>query len=269
MINGKATIWGDGFLGLILASAVYERHEEIFDGSGETLKATCKMWRRGNPVPFIGTFGTANAKTANLGGKGTYLAWPREMFMWRARHRAGQAGFSDVTKGLIPREIAEDWPEPEAPKPPIVQPRRASAAPVAPQEPPITVDSRPIEEAPPPAPPEATKAPEGPAPSNGPENGGNASTGTGSAPALKSGSVEEMSEDEVRPALEGIIQSIADREGVAFGVVLDRIASFDGKNKQTGATERVTVRSLDMVFAKGTKWGRRIYHDAKKEWSKS
>jgi phage recombination protein Bet len=151
---------------------------------------------------------------------------------------------------------------------PIIQPRRASAAPApAPQEPPITVDARPIEE-PPAAPPEAAKASEDPAPSNGPEKAPDAATGTGWALPLKSGSVAEMDEHEVRPALEGVIQSIADKEGKEFAAILDRIASFDGTDK-AGKPTRVSVRDLDFVFRKGTKWGRKLYHDAKAEWNKS
>jgi hypothetical protein len=153
MINGKATIFGDGYLGLIQASPAYERHEEVFTGSGSTLTAVCKFWRKGNPVPFVGSFSMADANTAkvcekdkegnkkwiSLSEKATYKSWPREMLMWRARHRAGQAGFSDATKGLIPREIADDYPEPAAQRPELRRP----------MEKPIDAEARVVE--PPPA----------------------------------------------------------------------------------------------------------------------
>jgi phage recombination protein Bet len=73
---------------------------------------------------------------------------------------------------------------------------------------------------------------------------------------------DEMGEEEVRPALEGIIADLAKRDGIAFEAMLDKIASF---NKPDGSG-RFTVKSLDTVFKKGTKWGRKIYSDARKLW---
>jgi hypothetical protein len=270
VINGKPSVYGD--LGVALVqrarapdgNPLLENCKEEWVGTGDNKTAICRLWRRGIAEPFEGRFSFADAKRADLLGKDTYRKYPERMIMWRARSWAYRNGFSDALKGLIFREEAEDFPAVEAPRPAIIQPRRASAAPApVAQEAPITVDSRPIEEAPPPAPPEATKASEDPAPSNGPEKAPDAATGTGGAFPLKSGSVDTMEEHEVRPALEGVIQSIADKEGKEFAAILDRIASFDGKDG------RVTVRSLDMVFKKGTKWGRKLYHDAKKDWSKS
>jgi len=110
VINGRPSIFGDGYLGLLLASPVYEKHEEAYSGSGASRRATCTMWRRGNPTPFVGTFGYADAQTAGYLGKDTYKQHPDRMYMWRARHAVGQAGFADVTKGLLPAEVAEDYP---------------------------------------------------------------------------------------------------------------------------------------------------------------
>jgi hypothetical protein len=166
VINGRPSIWGDGYQGLLLSSPVYDRHEESYTGSGTTRKAICKVWRKGNPVPFEGTFGYADAQVAGYLAKDTYKQHPDRMYMWRARHAAGQAGFSDVMKGLIPAEIADDYPPVEVVSK-VVQPRRKSAPP-PPPEPAVVVEApQPPEDAPgdaqePPESPEAQPSPEAP-----------------------------------------------------------------------------------------------------------
>lgn len=134
VINGRPSIFGDGYLALITASSVYERHEEEYIGTGAQRKAVCRMWRRGNPQPFVGVFGAAEAVAAGLSGRDTYKQYADRMYMWRARHIAGQAGFSDVTKGLLPAEVAEDYPRTVESRV-VEQPRRKRA-----QEPVVTVE---------------------------------------------------------------------------------------------------------------------------------
>jgi phage recombination protein Bet len=74
---------------------------------------------------------------------------------------------------------------------------------------------------------------------------------------------DEMGEEEVRPALEGILADLAKRDGKTFEETLDRIASYTRKDGS-----RFTVLDLNVVFKNGTKWGRKIYSDARKEWEK-
>jgi hypothetical protein len=148
VINGRPSIFGDGYLAIITSSPAYERHEETLEGAGATRQATVKMWRKGNPTPFVGVFGAKDAVTAGLSGRDTYKQYADRMYTWRARHIAGQAGFSDVLKGLLPAEVAEDYPrEVEST---VVMPRRRSAP--AP-EPVVTIDA-PAAPAPEPAQPE-------------------------------------------------------------------------------------------------------------------
>jgi hypothetical protein len=126
VINGRPAIFGDGYLAIITSSPAYERHEESLEGAGPTRKAVVKMWRKGNPTPFVGEFGAKEAATAGLASRDTYKQYADRMYTWRARHIAGQAGFSDVLKGLLPAEVAEDYPrEVEAT---VVMPQRRSAA---------------------------------------------------------------------------------------------------------------------------------------------
>lgn len=112
VINGMPAVWGKGAFGKVISSKVYERHEESFEGEGVTRKAICKIWRKGNPNPHIGTFSYDDAKTAALLSKDTYQKYQDTMFMWRARSRAFDA-FSDVLKGFAIAEVVMDYP-PEA-----------------------------------------------------------------------------------------------------------------------------------------------------------
>jgi hypothetical protein len=107
-------------------------------------------------------------KMVSLSEKATYKSWPREMLMWRARHRAGQAGFSDATKGLIPREIATDWPETEAP-PPRPELRRPQEKPAEPVDVPARVVDPPAAELPAPGPAPEPEAKQEPPPAEAPK----------------------------------------------------------------------------------------------------
>lgn len=109
VINGRPSIYGEGYWGVILKSSVYEKHAENFSGEGDAFTATVSIWRRGNPEPHVGTFSIGDAKRSGLLAKDTYQKHPKDMLLWRARHRAGQAGFSDILRGLIPNEISEDY----------------------------------------------------------------------------------------------------------------------------------------------------------------
>lgn len=182
-----------------------------------------------------------NGKRTKIGEEKVPLFQLKAMAQTRAGSRALKALFSwvAVLAGYNPTPAEEMTGNEEGrkpPPPPVQQPRRASEAPKA---------------TPPAAPTEGTESPKD------------------APPPLKSGSVAEMEDHEVRPALEGVIQSIAEKEGKPFAEILDRLASFDGKDRDTGKPKRVSVRDLDFVFRKDAKWGRKIYHDAKAEWSKA
>jgi len=145
VINGRATLWGDALLAVVMAAPVYQDHQESFVVSGkpvdtltaEDLKqdataAVCTFQRRGKATPATRAFSIADAKRAGLWGKsGTWQAYPQRMLQMRARAFAARDMFPDVLKGIA---MAEEWqdvtPSPAAP-PPVVR-RMSERAPVAP-----------------------------------------------------------------------------------------------------------------------------------------
>ena len=116
IINGRACLWGDLFLGIIQASPDYEWHTEKFEGEGDNFGAVCTMKRKGSE-PHTVKFTVADAKTAKLWGKRGYngqdTPWvtnPKRMLQSRARGFCGRDKFSDALKGLIIAEEAMDMP---------------------------------------------------------------------------------------------------------------------------------------------------------------
>jgi hypothetical protein len=110
IINGRASVWGDLFLGLIQTHPAYEYHKEYFDGEGATLAAVCIMKRKGSE-PHLTKFSVQDATTARLWGKeGPWKTNPKRMLQMRARGFCGRDKFSDALKGLIIAEEAMDLP---------------------------------------------------------------------------------------------------------------------------------------------------------------
>lgn len=108
IINGRASLWGDLFLGVIQTHPQYEWHKEWMDGTGEQRGAICQMKRRGQEVHTV-KFTVADAKTARLWGKeGPWKTTPDRMLQMRARGFAGRDKFADALKGLIIAEEAMD-----------------------------------------------------------------------------------------------------------------------------------------------------------------
>ena len=111
LINGKPCLYGDGLLGVVRASGVFEWiKEELTDGV-----ASCIVKRRGEE-PLERTFSEADAKLAGLWGKRTtkgeptpWITYPQRMLAMRARAFALRDAFADVLKGIAPREEVEDW----------------------------------------------------------------------------------------------------------------------------------------------------------------
>lgn len=146
VINGRPSVWGDGFLALIIGSSAYREHDEYFLVDGERrdvlfpkdlqkddTTAVSTFWRRDRQNPIVGYFSIAQAKKASLWGKeGPWQTYPDRMLKMRARGFAGRDGFSDILRGVKSTEELLDTPEldlPEIPKrPDTIQPRRASEA---------------------------------------------------------------------------------------------------------------------------------------------
>jgi len=112
VVNGRPTIWGDGFLGLIQSSGLLEFQDEHYEGDEGTddFRAVCVLRRIGNESEFRNEYSIRDAKAAGLWGKqGPWTTNPKRMLKMRARAFSGRDGFSDVLKGLSMREEVEDY----------------------------------------------------------------------------------------------------------------------------------------------------------------
>ncbi len=127
VVNGRATIWGDGAIGLVRGSGKCEWIKERIDGQGDARVAICEVKRKGEPDPIVGKFSVKDAQTANLWTKaGPWKQYPERMLKMRARAFALRDGFADVLRGLgIAEEVQDvvltrDAPQPpQPPRPPV------------------------------------------------------------------------------------------------------------------------------------------------------
>jgi hypothetical protein len=140
-INGRPTAYGDAVSGLVNNSGLLEDAPEVtYSGQPGTEARTCevKIRRRGRKTPFCGRFSMADAKRAGLIGKDNWKAYPDRMLYWRAYSYAARDGFSDVLKGLTPREVAIDLAAEDykvIDSKPVPTPPDAKAQPAAIEEP--------------------------------------------------------------------------------------------------------------------------------------
>lgn len=124
VIHGRASIWGDAFLGVVRHCPGWaeDGYKEWYDGEGDAYAAYCQV-RRGTGQPQVGTFSIEDAKQAKLWdpdgskskargdkGPGTWTNFPKDMLMWRARTRVMRRVFADSLAGLTTREEAMDIP---------------------------------------------------------------------------------------------------------------------------------------------------------------
>lgn len=113
VVNGKPALYGDALLGVVLGSGLVEDISETIEGEGDARTAICRVKRRGMATPIVRTFSVKDAKAAGLWGKsGPWTQYPDRMLPMRARSWALRDGFSDVTRGLIAAEEAQDIPSP-------------------------------------------------------------------------------------------------------------------------------------------------------------
>lgn len=124
VINGRPSIWGDGFLALIMASPSYRDHDEYYEIDGQrtdtitaedmkqpTTCGVCTFWRHGKATPVTRRFSIAQAHKAQLWGKaGPWTTYPDRMLLLRARSWAGRDTFPDVLRGIGSAEEALDAP---------------------------------------------------------------------------------------------------------------------------------------------------------------
>jgi hypothetical protein len=126
VINGKPGVYGDGFLGVIMSSPAYARHEEHYvlasgdvvkslsqaDLANDETRAVSKFWRKGNPEPFVAEFSIGDAKRAGLWSKeGPWKNYPARQMRWRARGFAGRDAFAAELRGIKSAEELLDAPD--------------------------------------------------------------------------------------------------------------------------------------------------------------
>lgn len=135
--NGHPSLYGDGFLAVLLASPHYQDHDEYFLVNGERREllvaadmqrddtaAVCTFHRVGRARPVTATFSIANAKKAGLWTKaGPWTEYAARMLKLRARGFAGRDCFADVLRGIRIEAEVNDLPPDDAPPPVVVQRR--------------------------------------------------------------------------------------------------------------------------------------------------
>ena len=105
VINGRASLWGDGLLGIVQASPSYEWIDE---SQCSEKSGICTVKRKGEH-PYTATFTLEDAKRAGLLGKpGPWTSYTKRMLQLRARGFALRDKFADVLKGLVAAEEAMD-----------------------------------------------------------------------------------------------------------------------------------------------------------------
>ena len=110
VINGRASMWGDDVLAMVLASPLCEYVNE--SDSSDT-EGVCRVKRKGCPE-HVERFTLADAKRAGLLNKqGTWQTHQPRMLKMRARGFGLRDQFADVLAGLIPAEEALDLQAPE------------------------------------------------------------------------------------------------------------------------------------------------------------
>ena len=110
VINGRASMWGDDVLAMVLASPLCEYVDESESSDTE---GVCRVKRKGCPE-HVERFTLADAKRAGLLNKlGTWQTHQPRMLKMRARGFCLRDQFADVLAGLIPAEEALDLPAPE------------------------------------------------------------------------------------------------------------------------------------------------------------
>lgn len=108
VINGRPSVWGDAALALVKSSPLCDDIIETFDPI--KMEATCVAKRKGK-TDVVQSFNKQKAVTAGLWEKvGPWKNYPERMIQMRARGFALRDQFTDVLKGLILAEEAQDMP---------------------------------------------------------------------------------------------------------------------------------------------------------------
>lgn len=113
IVSGRASIWGDAALALVVASGLLAHHDEFIEGDGDDRVGVCLVVRSGGEQRRF-TFSVDQAKEAKLWAKaGPWSQYPDRMLKMRARSFALRDVFPDVLAGL---NITEEVIDVEVPK---------------------------------------------------------------------------------------------------------------------------------------------------------
>jgi hypothetical protein len=107
VINGRATVWGDEMLAMVLA---HPDCEYVDESESTEKEGVCKVKRRYHPE-LRSTFSLEDAKRAGLLGKpGPWTQYTPRMLKLRARGFGLRDKFADALAGLVTTEEALDTP---------------------------------------------------------------------------------------------------------------------------------------------------------------
>lgn len=111
VINGRAALWGDALLAVVMSSPAFEFINEMnLADIAKANAATCVIKRRGSPEHVV-TFSVEDAKAAGLWGKsGPWTQYPNRMLLLRARGFACRDKFPDSLRGIQLAEEVIDVP---------------------------------------------------------------------------------------------------------------------------------------------------------------
>jgi hypothetical protein len=108
VINGKASLYGDGFVAVVTSHKDFENSEETFDD--ESMTAVCTVSRKGRS-PITRSFSKEDAERAGLWERtDPWKKYPKRMLQCRARGFAFRDMFPDALCGVISAEEAADIP---------------------------------------------------------------------------------------------------------------------------------------------------------------
>ena len=110
IINGKATLWGDGLVAVCKKHPDYYGMKEWLEG--DTAYCSVKRKVKDQIEETVREFSIDDATKAGLVKKGgAWQSYPKRMLQQRARGFALRDAFPDAIKGIITTEEAVDFPE--------------------------------------------------------------------------------------------------------------------------------------------------------------
>ena len=109
VINGKATLWGDGLVAVCKKHPDYYGMKEWLEG--DTAYCSVKRKVKDTVEETVREFSLDDATKAGLMNKMNWKGYPKRMLQQRARGFALRDAFPDAIKGIITTEEAIDFPD--------------------------------------------------------------------------------------------------------------------------------------------------------------